>query len=787
MPPPSHQWLLDCECRCNDSRYGSPIRLPAKTKHLAVILLLVIFGTGHPGGDLLAQEPFSIRSASSADAPWELEADSVRHDQVKDEYVATGNVVIQRLDQSIAADQIRFNRQTMIAEAIGNVVAISGSDIVTGSYLQIDLEKEIGYIDNGEVFIKENNYHIQGDRIEKTGPTTYTADRATITTCDGDKPAWKFTGRDVEVHEDGSGSAKHVAFYARDLPVLYFPYIYYPARENRQTGFLIPQFSLGDRKGFSYNQPFFWAVSDSQDATFYANPMSKRGIKTGIEYRYYLNSQTKGAILLDGFRDQQRDDGSPDARAKWGFGDGDDDFPRPNRDRYWFRMSHHQVLPGAVNGKLDLDLISDQDYLREFKTGFMGFEDTNTYFLDHFSRDLDDSNDPVRVNRLLFNKTWPSYTFNAEARWYQNVTRELNSTDTVQKLPFVEFNASKQKIATSPFFYTFNSAYNNFWRINGSRAQRLDLFPRIYYPWRFKHYFTLEPSIGGRETVWYQYKKDNSDPWDDDTFHHRELYDTRVTLFTDFQKIFDVDGKTLKRIKHTIRPFVSHEYIPDVDQSDLPNLEAQDRIEELSLLTYSLTNTLTSKSLKNGRSLQGHPRKRLRGGQIARLTDYDFQDFLRFKVEQSYDFNKNRRPFLPILADLDFRAGKYLNIDADASWSVYDNLFLSRNAAVTLWDWRGDRLFVEYRYDRASDDDPDIGDENETESIFADLEMKATDRLRFFVDYKRNIEENLRLRTSVGFSYKSQCWTAVLRYTDRPDDQEIEVKIDLHGIGEFGF
>jgi LPS-assembly protein len=363
----------------------------------------------------------------------------------------------------------------------------------------------------------------------------------------------------------------------------------------------------------------------------------------------------------------------------------------------------------------------------------------------------------------------------------------LNSTDTVQKLPFVEFNAFKQRIAASPFFYTFNSSYNNFWRINGSRAQRLDLFPRIYYPWRFKHYFTLEPSIGGRETVWHQYKKDDSDPWDDETLLHRELYDTRVTLFTDFQRIFDIDSETLKRVKHTIRPFISHQYIPDVDQTDLPDLEAQDRIEAQSLLTYSLTNTLTSKSLRNGRRLKGHPRRQLRGGQIAGPADYDYQDFLRLKVQQSYDFNKNRRPFLPILADLDFTPGKYISIDADASWSVYDDIFLSHNVALTLWDRRGDRLFVEHRYDRASDDDPNIGDENETQSIFADLEIKATDRLRFFADHERNIEEDLRLRTSVGLSYKSQCWTAFLRYIDRPDDQKIEVKITLHGIGEFGF
>ena len=779
--------MIKSDCQ-NKSYYPSfPFRRIAIWMRMAAILLVISFGIGWPAGDALAQEPFAIRSTPDTDIPWELEADHVRHDQLKDEYVAEGNVVIQRLDQSIAADQVRFNRQTMTAEAIGNVVAISGSDIVTGTYMQIDLEKEVGYIDDGRIFIKENNYHIHGDRIEKTGPKTYTADRATITTCDGEKPAWKFAGKDVKVHEDGSGSAKHVAFYTRKVPVLYSPYIYYPARKKRQTGFLLPEFSIGDRKGFSYNQPFFWAISDSQDATFFVNPMLKRGVKTGIEYRYYLSKRTKGAIFLDGFRDQEIDDGTDDARSKYGYDDGTDDFPRPNKGRYWFRMSHHQILPRAVSAKLDLDVISDQDYLREFNSDFMGFKDTNRYFHKYFSRDLDDVNDPVRVNRLLFNKTWPKYTLNAEARWYQDVTRELNSTDTVQKLPFVKFDAFKQKIGTSPFYYTLNSEYNNFWRINGSRIQRLDVLPRIYYPWRFKHYFTLEPSIGGRETVWYQYKSDDSDPWDDNSFFHRELYDTRVTLFTDFQKIFDIDGEALKRMKHTIRPFISHQYIPDVDQTDLPDLETQDRIEAQSLLTYSLTNTLTSKSAKIQRKLKGHPRKKPRGGQVTEPTDYQYRDFLRLKVEQSYDFNKNHRPFLPIQADLDFMPGKYINIDADASWSVYDEILLSHNVAVTLWDWRGDRLFIEHRYDRASDDDADTGDDDETQSIFADLEIKATDRLTFFADYERNMEENLRLRTSVGLSYRSQCWTVLLRYIDEPEDTKAEVKISLHGIGEFGF
>ena len=787
IPPSFHPSKADCAF--SRSVWKPAAAPPSKVKSAwpAVLLILIIAVLCCLPGAAPAQENFFNQQQIDNETPWQLEADHVRHDQIKDEFIAEGNVVIQRLDQSIAADQMRFSRQTMMAEASGNVVAVSGTDIITGSYMQINLEKETGYIVDGSIFLKENNYHILGERIEKTGPKTYTIDRATVTTCDGDKPAWKFTGRDVKIREDGSGTAKHAAFYTRSLPILYTPYAYYPGRKNRQTGLLLPEFSLGDRKGFSYNQPFFWAISDSQDATFYANPMLNRGVRTGVEYRYYLSKQSKGAVLLDGFHDDKVDNGLDDSSAKYGFDDGDVDYLRPNQDRYWFRMSHHQEMKNAVNAKLDLDLISDQDYLREFSSGFMGFKDTNHYFNRHFSRDLDDLNDPVRVNRLLINKTWPAYTLNAEARWYQDVTQGLNSTDTIQKLPFVEFNASKQQIGPSPFYFTLNSEYNNFWRQTGSRSHRMDIYPRIYYPWRFKQYFSLEPSVGVRETLWYQYKSNDEDLWDPKSFFHREFYDTRLELFTDFYRIFDTAGDRVKRIKQTLRPQITHQYIPDVDQTDLPNLEAKDRVEAQNLLTYSLTNTLTSKFLKTSPRPTGNPRKLPRGGQVDAPAEYGYRDFLRLQVQQSYDFNKNRRPFLPILADLDFSPGKYINIDADASWSVYDNILLSHNVAMTLWDQRGDRLFVEHRYDRASDDDADTGDDNETQSVFADLEIQATERLRLLADYEHNIEENIRIRTGVGLSYRSQCWTVFVRFVDEPEDTKAEVSITLHGIGEFGF
>ena len=91
---------------------------------------------------------------------------------------ANSHVVIWKQDRSITADTVRYNLQTKMAYAEGHVVLTAGSDILTGDYLENDMESEQGYITNGTIFIAKSNYHIQGDRIQKTGPESYTIGQA---------------------------------------------------------------------------------------------------------------------------------------------------------------------------------------------------------------------------------------------------------------------------------------------------------------------------------------------------------------------------------------------------------------------------------------------------------------------------------------------------------------------------------------------------------------------------------------------------------------------------------
>ncbi len=718
-----------------------------------------------------------------AQLPWVLEADEFTYDQQLNQYIAHGNVQISKADKKLTADYIRYDHKTRHAFARGNVVLTVGQDILSGSQLDIDLEKQVGWIENAYLFLKENNFHITADKIEKTGEKTYRIDKAAFTTCDGPAPSWKISGKDVKIKEDGSGSAKHAVLHARKMPVLYTPYFYYPAKKDRQSGFLMPEFGETGRKGYLYNQPFFWAISESADATFYANYMSNRGIKPGAEFRYILNERSRGTFMLDGFNDDKTDEGGQSSND-YGYRDAGEEVLRTNESRYWFRMSHHQPAPVGFFAKLDLDIARDQDYLRDFRKGYMGYEDSNDYFRKAFNRQLDDYNDPVRTNRLNLNRLWPKFSFNFEPRWNDDTRRDINTGETLQRLPFMSFDGEKQKILATPFYLDLESQYDYFWRDSGTRGQRFDVHPRFYIPFRVIKYATVEPSVGLRETAYRLDKNNFDDQPDTDQWSHRELFDTRLELFTEMERVFNIEGQLYERIKHRIRPQIRHEFIPDSKQGDLPRFDAIDRIDETNKITYSLINTLTSKLKPVGTGTTGPQLASRRGSQRQTAVGYQYNDFFRLAVEHSYDFEKSKRPFSPILAKLDVSPARYVRLDADAQYSVYENEFLSHNIQGSLWDRRGDELYVDYRYEKTA---KETEIEQDIQSISGKIKVQLTDYLSINAENSYNVETDQRIRTAAGFTYTAQCWSFGFKYTDTPNDWEVNFKIALTGLGEIDY
>ncbi|MCJ7618269.1 MAG: LPS-assembly protein LptD, partial [Desulfobacterales bacterium] len=226
--------------------------------------------------------------------PWHISADEINYDNKTDHYIAKHNVIITKEDRKLTADFVRFNYNTMEVLAVGHVIMTVGEDVLIGDRMEMDLKAEIGTIHNGTVFLKENHFYIKGNKIKKLGKNSYFVDKASLTSCDGENTPWKVTGRNLRVTLEGYGFVDHATLWAKKIPLLYTPFFVFPAKQKRQSGLLPPQIGYSERKWEEYNQPFYWAIDESSDATFYLYHMGRRGDKVAFEYRYVLDNDSKG-------------------------------------------------------------------------------------------------------------------------------------------------------------------------------------------------------------------------------------------------------------------------------------------------------------------------------------------------------------------------------------------------------------------------------------------------------------------------------------------------------------
>ena len=544
------------------------------------------------------------------------------------------------------------------------------------------------------------------------------------------------------------------------------PLSYISSKKKRQTGLLIPRITSSDRKGFEIEQPLFIAISRNSDASIYLDYMSDRGVKLGTEFRYILSPKTKGSIYLDLLKDNKVDDGT-DQTEDYSF---DTTPQRKNTNRFWFRMKHNQELVKGFSAKLDLDWVSDEDYLHEFKDGFTGSDETLDYFEDEFGRGLDEYNDYTRRNSLIINKSWSTYSLNISTLWYDNVrARKQNTNDTtLQTLPSIEFDASKQQVNTSKFYYSLDSEYRSFYRqdttttlVNGHRA---DIYPKIYLPLKLGKIFNFEPSLGVRETIWYT--DDFTDiKGNSNNFRTRQMYDIGAQLSTKINKIFTLNNNFADKIQHEVVPKLEYAFTPHIKQDDLPSFDSLDRIGEKNQITWSLVNNFI-------------PRK----STVLPLTgkeQFTYNNFAYLKLYQTFDIKKERdnepEPFSDIFLDTELNPCHFFSLDMDLSWSPYQNQFNTFNVGNTLKDYRGDSLRTEYRYSV-----------DESESLYSKVDIFFTDELEVFCSIEKNLKENKRVETLAGLTLEQSCWTFKLFFSHVPDKQSISFLITLHGIGEFG-
>ena len=211
-----------------------------------------------------------------------LFADEVVYETDTRWIVASGNVTLQQPDLQMFAERAEIDGQTKL----GTFFNANG----TASIGAVATERSI-------FGTQEPDVMFYGEEIARVAESTYTLRNAYFTTCVQPTPRWEFSGASGTIKLDRYALLRSVVFRVKDVPLLYLPAIYYPINdEDRSTGFLMPTYGTSTYRGSSISNAFFWAISRSQDATFFHDWYTKTGQGIGAEYRYVASPGSQGRL-----------------------------------------------------------------------------------------------------------------------------------------------------------------------------------------------------------------------------------------------------------------------------------------------------------------------------------------------------------------------------------------------------------------------------------------------------------------------------------------------------------
>lgn len=286
-----------------------------------------------------------------------FEADMVTRQSEAMPIVAEGNVRAYFGERYLRADKLSYDPATDIVIAEGNV-SITDQTLETVFAGRVELTGDLrdGIAENFSALLEQNARLAAESAIREQGARTRLRN-AVYTACgvcdnDGDAktPTWRVKALKVTRDEERKVVRfQHAFFELKGVPILYAPFLQAPDPSvERQSGFLTPLIGASSRLGFNVELPYYLAISNHQDATFYPKYTSNDGVLWQGEYRRRDDSGYH--VLQGGFID---------------FEPGPDDVDVPGKRWHVFAKGHRDFGDRLRVG-YDVERVSDDTYLRRY-------------------------------------------------------------------------------------------------------------------------------------------------------------------------------------------------------------------------------------------------------------------------------------------------------------------------------------------------------------------------------------------------------------------------------------
>ena len=764
----------------------------------AILVIVLCFSATSALG--AGQSNLSMQAEDEQAITWKLNADKAVALGANSEVIeAEGNVILQRGNEFLKADFARYYRDTKWVFLRGNVSAQMGRDTMKAEEAEFDLRSRVGWLKRGQIFMDGPHMYFAGERIDKHWGDVYSFREAKVTACDGEVPAWSMEAEEAVVEIDGYAQLVRPRFQVKDVPVLTVPWMIFPAKRERQSGFLAPEMGRSSNRGVFYNQPFFWAIDESQDVTFNAYFMEKRGYMQGAEYRARPSAHENAWIRFDWLHDKVTDSSG----TKFNSHDGQ---ARTNRDRYWVRGMYEGVLADPQwKIRADIDYTSDQDMLQEFRSSYSGYTRSRDELFNLFNRDLQED-DLARQSGLMLFRDWDrvSVAFSAiytQAQWIGHGNAPKSSDTTLQRLPQLDLFLHKGRIVDwMPLEVAASAETGYMYRRNGTRGMRYTMLPALSVPINGK-YGSLMATAGLQQTFYGTDSYDKTRPHEPkQDGRSQTIPNFQVDGSTEFSRVYTLDSASLAparenvgksrwvALRHAVQPRARYRNIPLKDQRENPHYDSKDRIRPINELTYSVTNILTR---KRETVVAQKPVKE--GDPPTPALSTTYLDVLRLTLEQSYDLREatrtseretyERRPFRDVIAELQIRFDEYLSLTSRSYWSPYMDKVTRHDHTINykFQPWGSLYTGLGFR-DKLDEYLRERNRRVRTLKFGGDFSLYGPLSVAF--SYDHDLERSESVEKTLSLSYNHQCFRLEGLFAKDGQDESFGMRITLTGLGD---
>lgn len=241
-----------------------------------------------------------------------LEADTLVRDDKNDLINATGQVEVRYRGRTLRADNLRYENKTGVVTAVGNVVIINEDGTA-------EFAKELTVDDDFKAGVAlafsarlQNNVKIAAATALRRNPTINELNRAIYTPCnicaqtgEPKTPTWSITAD--KVIQD---SNRHLVVYhnavvrAFGVPIFYAPVFWHgDPKTIRRSGLLAPRMEASNKRGFSFEQPYYQTLGKSADLLL--NPLVSTKVNPFLNLEYRQRFYSGQLDVRAGFTHEQ--------------------------------------------------------------------------------------------------------------------------------------------------------------------------------------------------------------------------------------------------------------------------------------------------------------------------------------------------------------------------------------------------------------------------------------------------------------------------------------------------